>query len=41
MKWEKFFGPVVYQKLKAYCEARNMSMASVIRDAVIRYLERG
>ena len=40
MHWKNFFGPEIYAKVKAYCEARKMSMASVVRDAVIRYIDK-
>lgn len=38
MNWEKFLGANLYGKLKAFCEERNMSLASAIRDAVASYL---
>lgn len=41
MNWEKFFGANLYSKLKAFCEDRNMSLASAIRAAVASYLEKG
>lgn len=41
MNWEKFFGTILYNKLKAFCEDRNMSLASAIRAAVASYIERG
>ena len=41
MNWEKFLGANLYGKLKAFCEERNMSLASAIRAAVAFYLERG
>lgn len=40
MNWEKFFGTILYNKLKAFCEDRNMSLASAIRAAVASYIER-
>ena len=41
MNWEKFFGVIIYNRLKAFCEERNISIASAIRSAVASYLERG
>ena len=41
MNWEKFFGTILYNKLKVFCEDRNMSLASAIRAAVASYIERG
>lgn len=41
MNWEKFFGANLYNKLKYFCEERNMSLSSAIRAAVASYLERG
>lgn len=41
MNWEKFFGTTIYNRLKAFCEYRNMSISSAIRAAVASYLERG
>ena len=41
MNWEKFFGVTIYNRLKAFCADRNMSLSSVIKAAVASYLERG
>lgn len=40
VNWEKFFGVSIYGKLKAFCEARNMSLASAIRSAVASYISK-
>ena len=40
MNWEKFFGVTIYNRLKAFCADRNISISSVIREAVASYLER-
>jgi len=40
MNWEKFFGITIYNRLKAFCADRNMSLSSAIRSAVAYYLER-
>lgn len=40
MNWEKFFGKNLYEKLKKYCEDRNMSMASAIRAAVCEFVNK-
>ena len=41
MNWEKFFGVTIYNRLKAFCAERNISISSAIRSAVASYLERG
>lgn len=38
MNWEKFFGVTIYNRLKAFCKDRNMSLSSAIREAVALYL---
>lgn len=38
MNWEKFFGQSLYARLKDFCEARNVSLASTIRSAVALYI---
>lgn len=38
MNWEKFFGSSLYEKLKNFCEDRNISISSVIRAAVAQYV---
>lgn len=38
MNWEKFFGVLLYKKLKQFCEERNISIASAIRAAVAMYV---
>lgn len=40
MNWEKFFGHTLYEKLKSFCEERNISVSSVIRAAVAQYVEK-
>lgn len=40
MNWEKFFGNSLYMKLKEFCEARNVSLASTIRAAVALYISK-
>lgn len=40
MNWEKFFGANLYSKLKAFCQDRNMSLASAIRAAVALYISK-
>lgn len=38
MNWEKFFGVTIYNRLKAFCSDRNISISSAIREAVALYL---
>ena len=38
MNWGKFFGSVLYEKLKMFCDERNISISSVIRAAVAQYV---
>lgn len=40
MNWEKFFGNLLYQKLKCFCEGRNTSIASTVRAAVAFYISK-
>lgn len=40
MNWEKFFGVTLYNRLKAFCADRNISISSAIRAAVALYISK-
>lgn len=39
MFWEKVFGEMLLERIKKYCEPRKMSITSLVRIAVEKYLK--
>ena len=40
MNWKKFLGSYLYKQLANYCIERNVSIASVVRNAVKEYVDK-